>query len=57
MLVGDNQSFSPQMEIMHDRFIVVLENKPRVIVFLALFIFVAIRLGVIASIARSILEN
>ena len=55
--MGDNQSFSPQMEIMNDRFIVVLENEPKVIVFLALVIFVAIRLGVIASIARSILQN
>ena len=51
-LVGGNQSFSSQMEIMNDRSIVVLENKSKVVDFLVFF--VAIRLRVIKSIAGSI---
>ena len=36
-LVGGNQSFSCQMEIMNDRSIVVLENKSKVVDFLVFF--------------------
>ena len=52
--MGGNQSFSSQMEKMNDRFIVVLEHKFKVVDFVASVIFVAVKLGVVESIAGSI---